>query len=206
MPSSSRQSHRDNGSTLKWPAQISPAELAPPSEAQAHRFGAGRARNDNKPAWEPTIQPPYPWASNMRAKVLSLEELISKNIIVISGDVHCMECKKQFQIEYDFPSKFYDVVSFLVNGNDNMHDVIKDCKLCGRRKCVQPVISGKKRETNWLFLFLGQMIGYCNLAHLKYFCKHNNLPTSEAKDPLVKLAYTALHCQLDQKAYDLYNQ
>ncbi|XP_028789315.1 uncharacterized protein LOC114745319 [Neltuma alba] len=133
MASSSRQLHIENVSTPKSPVQPSPleqpeqrprppADQTQPPEGQAHGSGAGRARNYTKPGWVLTIEPPYPWASNMRAKVLSIEELISKNILFITGDVHCRECKKQFQMEYDLLSKFSEVVSFLVNENDKMHN------------------------------------------------------------------------------------
>ncbi|XP_028785690.1 probable E3 ubiquitin-protein ligase LOG2 [Neltuma alba] len=203
------------------PSVLLPSSFSQPpadetSEGQAHRRpSARRPRNYKKPGWEPTIKPPYPWASNIRAKVLSMEELISKNMIVISGEVYCKECKKQFQMEYDLPSKFSEVVSFIAGNMGGMHNRAPDvwlkpegldCKLCDRKKCVQPVIPCKKRNTNWLFLFLGQMIGCCNLYHLWYFCKHNDKHRTAAKDRLVYSAYATLHSQLDpSKASDLYN-
>ncbi|XP_028785693.1 formin-like protein 5 [Neltuma alba] len=220
MPSSSRQLHMENVSTQKPQAQPSPPEQPEPAdqiqppEGQAHGSGARRARNYQKPGWELTIEPPYPWASNMRAKVLSIDELISKDILVITGDVYCKECKKQFQMQYDLLSKFSEVVSFLVDENDKMHNRAPevwlkpedlDCNLCNKSRCVQPVISDKKRGTNWLFLFLGQMIGFCNLPHLRYFCKHTGHHRTAAKDRLVYLAFITLHCQLDPEASDLYN-
>ncbi|XP_028758652.1 pistil-specific extensin-like protein [Neltuma alba] len=202
--------------SLLLPSSFSQPPADETSEGQAHRRpSARRPRNYKKPGWEPTIKPPYPWASNIRAKVLSMEELISKNMIVISGEVYCNECKKQFQMEYDLRSKFSEVVSFIAGNVGGMHNRAPDvwlkpggldCKLCDRKKCVQPVIPCKKRNTNWLFLFLGQMIGCCNLYHLWYFCKHNDKHRTATKDRLVYSAYATLHSQLDpSKASDLYN-
>ncbi|KAI9126917.1 hypothetical protein K1719_002513 [Acacia pycnantha] len=184
----------------------------PPAEGQA-RYR--RPRNYKKPGWTATIEPPYPWATSSRAKVLSMEELLSQNITKIKGDLCCKECKKQFEIEYDLGSNFSEVVSFITENLNGMHDRAPpvwlkpedlDCEYCNKTKCVQPLLPKLNRETNWLFLFLGQLIGHCNLTHLKHFCKHTDHHRTAAKDRLVYLTYTTLHLQLDPKAAELYEE
>ncbi|XP_014501372.1 ATP synthase gamma chain, chloroplastic-like [Vigna radiata var. radiata] len=56
------------------------------------------------------------------------------------------------------------------------------CPLCERERSTRPVITRNKKEINWLFLLLGQMLGYCTLEHLKYFCKHNEVHGTGAND------------------------
>ncbi|KAI9126875.1 hypothetical protein K1719_002471 [Acacia pycnantha] len=189
-------------------------EQEPPAEDQAR---GRRPRNSKKPGWTATIEPPYPWATSSRGKVLSMEELSSKNITKIRGNVSCKECKKQFEIEYDLQSKFSEVVSFITENLEDMNDRAPsmwlkpedlDCEYCNKTKCVQPLPPRRKRETNWLFLFLGQLIGYCNLTHLKYLFKHNDHHRTAGKDHLVYFAYTILHSQLDpnSEAAELYKE
>jgi hypothetical protein len=74
-----------------------------------------------------------------------------------------------------------------------MHPVLPKCESCGKCNAMQPLIT-KKRNINWLFLLLGQMIGCCELEHLRYFCKHSNIKFSRSvtKDRLVYLTYVAL--------------
>ncbi|XP_054796677.1 uncharacterized protein LOC129302038 [Prosopis cineraria] len=186
--------------------QAPPANPTRTPEGQAGPFGARRWRKKHK---ETSIEPPYPWAKPSRAKVLSMEELLSRNITLISGDVHCKVCEEQYQIDFDLQTKFAEVASFIDETKDNMHDRAPkkwcnpenlDCKLCGSSKCVEPLVNTKKRSTNWLFLFLGQMIGHCNIAYLRYFCKHVNRHRTAAKDRLLYSTYMDLRDQLDPNA------
>ncbi|GAB2300515.1 hypothetical protein Dimus_034557 [Dionaea muscipula] len=61
---------------------------------------------------------------------------------------------------------------------------------------VKPVIS-KKRNINWLFLFLGNMLGFCKLPQLRYFCKHTGNHRTGASDRLLYLTYLGICKQLD---------
>uniref|UniRef100_A0A0E0JMR1 DUF7086 domain-containing protein n=1 Tax=Oryza punctata TaxID=4537 RepID=A0A0E0JMR1_ORYPU len=53
------------------------------------------------------------------------------------------------------------------------------------------------RETNWLFLFLGQMLGCCTLEGLKFFCKNTKNHCTGAKNRVLYYAYIEMCRQLD---------
>ncbi|OIV92111.1 hypothetical protein TanjilG_26969 [Lupinus angustifolius] len=151
------------------------------------------------------ITQPYQWATSIRAKVHSLEHLLSKNIKSINGTVQCKGCKEQFDIELDLKEKFEEVAVFIRENWYVMHDrapkawinpLLPTCKSCGQENSLKPVISPKKRTINWLFLLLGQMIGCCKLKHLKYFCKHTKCHKTGAKDRLIYRTYMVLYKQL----------
>ncbi|KAE9590964.1 hypothetical protein Lal_00023095 [Lupinus albus] len=152
-----------------------------------------------------TITQPFQWATSTRATVHSLEHLLSKNIVSITGTVQCNGCKEQFEIEFDLKEKFEEVAVFIRENRYVMHDrapkawtnpLLPTCNRCGQENSLKPVISPKKRTINWLFLLLGQMIGCCNLKHLKYFCKHTKCHRTGAKDRLIYLTYMVLYKQL----------
>ncbi|KAJ6750047.1 hypothetical protein OIU85_000655 [Salix viminalis] len=153
-----------------------------------------------------TIVAPYPWATTRRATVHSLEYLLANGLTIISGQMQCKKCDRQYEIEYDLQQKFKEVASFISANKDTMHDrapsvwlnpVLPDCSFCNKRNCLKPVIS-KKRSINWLFLLLGQMLGCCQLKALKYFCKHTMNHRTGAKDRVLYLAYVDLCNQLDR--------
>nr|XP_043620039.1 uncharacterized protein LOC122591875 [Erigeron canadensis] len=154
----------------------------------------------------PTIEPPFTWATNQRATVYSLEYLTEKGINVIKGDVQCKRCNKQYQIEQDVQTKFKEVSRYVKENKYTMMDrapdtwlnpVLPKCQFCAQENCVKPIISDKKRSINWLFLLLGQMVGCCSLAQLKYFCKHTRNHRTGAKDRVLFLTYLGLCKQLD---------
>ena len=153
----------------------------------------------------PTVPAPYPWATTERAKVRSLKDLLSGGIDKIKGDVQCKRCDREYQIEYDLQEKFHEVDAFFTENMDNFHDrappswmnpKLPNCRICGQNNCVKPVLD-KKRSINWLFLFLGQMLGCCKLAQLKYFCKHTKHHRTGAKDRVLFLTYVGLRKQLE---------
>ncbi|CBI32666.3 unnamed protein product, partial [Vitis vinifera] len=158
-----------------------------------------------RPGKSETIPQPYPWATTRRAKVRSVSDLLSKGILKITGDVQCKRCEKRYQIEYNLQEKFTEVNTFITVNMDNMHDrapqiwqspILPNCRFCEQNNCVKPLL-GKKRRINWLFLFLGQMLGCCKLAELKYFCKHTKSHRTGAKDRVLYLTYLGLLKQLD---------
>ncbi|KAI9071745.1 hypothetical protein K1719_046284 [Acacia pycnantha] len=182
--------------------QTPEATPSPPPEGQAGPSGtSSRVRKKCK---ETAIESPYPWAKPTRAKIFSREELLSRNITVIIGDVRCKGCKEKYKVEYDLLTKFSEISSFIDKKKDLMHSrapkewcnpELLDCKLCNHSKCVEPILT-KKKSTNWLFLFLGQMIGFCKLNHLRYYCKYANLHKTGAKNRLVFYTYMDLRRQL----------
>uniref|UniRef100_A0A0D9V4F4 DUF7086 domain-containing protein n=1 Tax=Leersia perrieri TaxID=77586 RepID=A0A0D9V4F4_9ORYZ len=74
---------------------------------------------------------------------------------------------------------------------------LPDCGACGKKGCVSPVIPGEKREINWLFLFLGQMLGCCTLDDLKFFCKNTSNHRTGAKNRVLYYAYIEMCRQLE---------
>ncbi|KAJ8763523.1 hypothetical protein K2173_002406 [Erythroxylum novogranatense] len=147
----------------------------------------------------------YPWATDKRATVHSLEYLRSKQIRTISGLVQCKKCDRQFEIEYNLEEKFAEMGSFIAQYKNTMHDrapsawlnpVLPQCTYCNLENAARPVITDKK-AINWLFLLLGQMLGCCTLEQLKYFCKYTKNHRTGAKDRVLYLTYLGLCKQLD---------
>ncbi|XVE61812.1 hypothetical protein DITRI_Ditri06bG0069300 [Diplodiscus trichospermus] len=150
-----------------------------------------------------TIDAPYPWATTRRATVHDLNHLQSQGITMITGDLECNGCQETKKIEYNLEEKFRKIKDFVAANKSAMHDRaptawmnprLDSCETCGYT--LKPVV-GKKREINWLFLLLGQMLGCCKLSELKYFCKHSKNHRTGAKDRLLYLTYLGLCKQLD---------
>ncbi|XWS66994.1 hypothetical protein CRYUN_Cryun05aG0248500 [Craigia yunnanensis] len=150
-----------------------------------------------------TIAAPYPWATTRRATVYNLDHLLSHGIRMISGDVECKGCQETYKIEYNLEEKFKEIKDFVSANKLAMHDraptswmnpILDNCEICGNS--LKPVIP-EKRDINWLFLLLGQMLGCCKLSELKYFCKHTKNHRTGAKDRVLYLTYLGLCKQLD---------
>ncbi|KAE8686788.1 hypothetical protein F3Y22_tig00111027pilonHSYRG00116 [Hibiscus syriacus] len=153
-----------------------------------------------------TVETPYPWATNYRATVHSLQYFSSKGICTITGDVQCKRCERQYKISYGLKEKFNEIVTYIARNKSSMHDrapsvwrnpLLPKCKFCDQENSAKPVIALKKKAINWLFLLLGQMIGCCTLDQLKYFCKHTKNHRTGAKDRVLYLTYLTLCKQLD---------
>ncbi|XP_061366674.1 uncharacterized protein LOC133309845 [Gastrolobium bilobum] len=177
-------------------------EAGPSSNQIRARRKPVRGMNQRK---SETIIPPYPWATTKRATLYSLDHLLSHGMRTIPGTMKCKGCDKQYDIEFDLLEKFNHVSQFIEETKTNMFQrapstwmspVLPICKLCGQENSLKPLIT-KKRTINWLFLLLGQMLGCCTLAHLKYFCKHANLHRTGAKDRVLYLTYMGLCKQLN---------
>ncbi|CAN1805720.1 hypothetical protein LINPERHAP1_LOCUS24372 [Linum perenne] len=152
-----------------------------------------------------TIPPPYPWATDRRAKIHTMEYLIAHGLTTIKGEVECKRCNKKYEMSFELMSKFKEVAGYIRENKYTMNDrapkawsdpTLGDCSVCGLRECVKPVIK-KRRDINWLFLLLGQWIGCCKLLDLKYFCKHTSNHRTGAKDRVLYLTYLALCKQLE---------
>ncbi|KAK8626978.1 hypothetical protein V6N13_134607 [Hibiscus sabdariffa] len=121
-----------------------------------------------------TVDPPFPWATAYRATVHTISHLLSNHIPTITGDVQCKRCERKFEIAYDLEQKFSEIGAFIAQNRNSMHDraleawmnpVLPKCRFCNQENSAKPVISDKKKSINWLFLFLGQMIGCCKLKN-----------------------------------------
>lgn len=152
-----------------------------------------------------TVPEPFPWATNKRATVHSQQYLLENNVRTIKGKIHCKKCDKDFELGLDLEEKLGELCKLIEKKNGFWHNrapagwlnpVFPKCAFCGRQTTTRPIIEKNKKEINWLFLFLGQMLGCCTLDHLKYFCKHNDIHRTGAKDRLLYLTYTNLVKQL----------
>ncbi|PIM98276.1 hypothetical protein CDL12_29245 [Handroanthus impetiginosus] len=210
----------DQPTVVESPSQQQPVSVGGPSRHQITAVRAGKIRKNRmkrrtsirlKPGKMRTIPPPYPWATERRAILHDLQYIQSKGINTIAGRVKCTECHREFDIEYDLQTKFQEVQLFVIENKDAMSQrapevwrspTVPDCKFCNQKKCAKP-IWGKRRSINWLFLLLGQMIGCCKLAELKYFCKHTRNHRTGAKDRVLYATYLELCRQLDPEGdYD----
>lgn len=161
-----------------------------------------------------TIPPPFPWATNKRGWIQSLENLASKQITTITGEVQCKHCEKVYQVSYNLREKFSEVENIFVMGKWIMRERAPAiwtnpeparCDLCGRDKAVKPVIAERKCQINWLFLLLGQTLGFCTLEQLKNFCKHSKSHRTGAKNRVLYLTYLGL-CKMLEPNRELFQR
>lgn len=176
---------------------------APPSRPLRSRRNPTQTPGEGKSDTVPAL---FPWATTHRATVHSLKYLLSKRITTITGEMQCKKCEKQYEMGYDLEKKFYEVGRYIAANKDSMHDrapsvwmnpALPTCKFCEQENSAKPVIPDKKKEINWLFLLLGQLLGCCTLDQLKYFCKHTKNHRTGAKDRVLYLTYMGLCKQLD---------
>ncbi|GAB4853916.1 hypothetical protein Ancab_018125 [Ancistrocladus abbreviatus] len=156
--------------------------IAASANAAIQRAGERPARARRNPSQEAhegrnePIVPPYPWATNQRARIHSEKYLLDREIRAIRGKVQCKKCEKNYEIEYDLVQKFREVAAYAWTNQPTMHDrapekwsnpELPTCKFCGQENSVKPVFSEGKDDINWLFLLLGQMLGCCTIEQLK---------------------------------------
>ncbi|XP_055819518.1 uncharacterized protein LOC129888590 [Solanum dulcamara] len=189
--------------SLSFPSPTVPPPPPPPPPPSSRR---PRKRKLSRISKSETIPPPYPWATNRRAMVHSLNVLNSNRISTITGEVQCRKCERKYEIGFNLHEKFAQVGSFISLNKEFMRDrapniwmnpVYPNCKYCEQENSVRPIIASKKQSINWLFLLLGQFIGCCTLKQLKYFCKHNNKHRTGANDRVLYQTYLTLCWQLD---------
>ncbi|KAK1292792.1 hypothetical protein QJS10_CPB17g02349 [Acorus calamus] len=184
------------------PQQPPPHLFTPPLPLQPAR----RVRTNGPKKGGPLIiSPPFPWAGDRRAKIHSLRDLLSSGIETISGRIQCTKCDATKVVSYNLVENFERVKTFIRAEKSRMHDRAPDvwmnpklemCETCKKAE-ARPVIGPKKKGINWLFLLLGQTIGFCLLKNLKYFCKYNSNHRTGAKDRLLYITYLSLCKQLD---------
>jgi len=201
--SSLQRSARDSPPTNQTPFMCLPCI---PAAAAANSNSRRRRRRSEPVEKSKTIPPPFPWATERRATVHRLSYLLENRILGIKGKVECKRCEKKFEMVLDLNNNLSQLLSFIGRERRNMHQraptvwmqpVLPRCEHCGQDNSVQPSFENtKKRNINWLFLFLGQMIGCCTLDQLKYFLKHNNIHRTGAKDRVIYYSYMCLRRQL----------
>ncbi|XP_021846720.1 uncharacterized protein [Spinacia oleracea] len=209
------QQHDDNDDhhldlSLALPAHNNPTTANPnpnPNPPAADPASpVRRRRRRNAEAKSETVPPPYPWATDRRATVHSMTYLVANGINTISGEVRCTKCGEVNTLNFNLQEKFLAVRNFIQREEYDMHNRAPErwkhprmvaCGSCAEVICCKPVIAEKKRSVNWLFLFLGEFIGCCTLAQLKYFCKHTKVHRTGAKDRLIYSTYFELCKQLN---------
>ncbi|XP_014517377.1 uncharacterized protein LOC106774862 [Vigna radiata var. radiata] len=159
-----------------------------------------------------TIPPPFPWATNQRARIHSFRYLMLNKMNRISGRVQCKRCLNVFEMEIDVRKKLSELRRFTEGQKEDMKNrapvewmkpVLPKCEHCGRENSVTPVLAGvKKKAINWLFLFLSQTLGCCTIKQLKYFCKHTKNHRTASKNHLVYIAYSGLSKQFASECFD----
>ncbi|KAK6916560.1 hypothetical protein RJ641_019421 [Dillenia turbinata] len=117
------------------------------------------------------------------------------NITTIRDQVQCKRCKKQYEIGFNVREKFVQIGAYILQNKDTMHHrapsswmypTFPTCGHCNQQNSARPIIAKKKKFINWLFLFLGEMIGCCTLPKLKYFCKHTGNYRTGTKNRLTE--------------------
>lgn len=203
------QQHQYYSRSSVVPGSINPLPLAPPPVREPATRPARSRRNPTQSLREgksEIIPTPFAWATDRRAKIHTLNNLLSRKIYKISGEVQCKRCEKQYEIEYDLRKKFVEVGGYIAENKSRMHDrapinwmnpILPTCKFCEQENSAKPIISEKKKTINWLFLFLGELLGCCTLEQLRYFCKHTKNHRTGAKDRVLYLTYLNMCKQLD---------
>ncbi|CAO2171094.1 unnamed protein product [Urochloa humidicola] len=203
------------------PPPPSPPSAAAPRAARRRRLNNGssaparlRSRANNKPGGGDGValqqqqqQPaPFPWATERPAQHETLETLLRRGVTSVAGQARCKRCGAKKPVEYDLEPKFRELRDYVVANRHNMNDrapdpwmypVLPDCGACGHKGAMWPEIAAEKREINWLFLFLGQMLGCCTLEQLKYFCEKTGRHRTGAKNRVLYYAYIEMCNQLE---------
>lgn len=183
-----------------------PRTLSQLDRSESSYPGQSDAQQRASSSGEDRIAPPFPWSTDRRAVVQPLSFLVSNGLTTIEGQVKCKRCNALQTLEVDLDLAFDRVSGYFLSHKHSMHDRaprmwsvprLLDCRMCNQSECAKPVIDGKKRSINWLFLLLTQTIGVCKLEQLKYFCKHTRKHRTGAKDRVLYLTYAGLLKQLD---------
>lgn len=215
---------RDGGDELQDPLALTlgsiyaaapppPPSPPPPTAAPRsvrRRLNSGRraarvvkARADAAVHHEP---PPFPWATGRPARHDTVEALLRRGVTTVEGHARCKRCGARKAIAYGLEAKFRALRDHIVANRHAMNDrapdawmypALPDCDACGQKGAVWPEIAADKRGVNWMFLFLGQMLGCCTLEQLKYFCQNTGRHRTGAKNRVLYYAYIEMCNQLE---------
>ncbi|CAL4961963.1 unnamed protein product [Urochloa decumbens] len=166
------------------------------------------AGDDAGPLQQQQQQPaaPFPWATERPAQHETLEALLRRGVTTVTGQARCKRCGARKPVAYDLEAKFRPLRDYVVGNRHNMNDrapeawmfpSLPDCGACGHKGAMWPEIASEKREINWMFLFLGQMLGCCTLEQLKYFCENTGRHRTGAKNRVLYYAYIEMCNQLE---------
>ncbi|KAI9123741.1 hypothetical protein K1719_005041 [Acacia pycnantha] len=171
-------------------------------------LGQGRPpqnpRNNGEDHQNRNIELPYAWTTDRPAYVHDKSHLEKNFIYTVTGTVRCNKCGKEYSVVFNIEEKLKQFESFVESKKRTMHNrappewtspqslVCEHCTGDG----VRPVIDVRKDDINWLFLFLGQMLGYCTLEQLKYFCACTQNHRTGSKDRVLYDTYREIFKQL----------
>ncbi|OEL22006.1 hypothetical protein BAE44_0016976 [Dichanthelium oligosanthes] len=167
--------------------------------------GRGSRRPCVKPCDDAVGEAPFAWATGRPARHDTLESLLRRGVTSVEGHARCKRCGNRKPIAYDLEPKFRELRDHIVANRHAMDDrapdawmfpALPDCDACGHKGAMWPEIATEKREINWLFLLLGQMLGCCTLEQLKYFCMNTGRHRTGAKNRVLYYAYIEMCNQL----------
>ncbi|PUZ55249.1 hypothetical protein GQ55_5G197200 [Panicum hallii var. hallii] len=206
------------GTDAAAPASPPPAHLAAPPRSTRRRLNNGSAAR-RRPRVKPRDddeedaalddgpqEPPFPWATERPARHDTLESLLRRGVTSVEGQARCKRCTARRPVAYDLASKFRELRDHIVANRHAMNDrapdpwmypSLPDCGACGHKGAMWPEIAADKRQINWLFLLLGQMLGCCTLEQLKYFCQNTGRHRTGAKNRVLYYAYIEMCNQLE---------
>ncbi|KAK2440793.1 hypothetical protein QL285_012165 [Trifolium repens] len=176
---------------LQEPSNPPPPPPPPqPQDVPATNRPRVRSRHRPRPPCNEPIPIPFAWATNRRAKIHTLNYLLQNGIFDITGDVKCKSCQREFQISFNLMAKFDVISQYLITNMNNMrdrapeiwmHPTLPRCVHCGQENSLKPVIAEKKKNINWLFLLLGQLLGCCTLDHFEIFLQVQQSSSNRCK-------------------------
>ncbi|KAL5222453.1 hypothetical protein ABZP36_027166 [Zizania latifolia] len=184
--------------SLPPPGPHRPPPPPPPPPSTQERSPRHRHNSPAPPLFASALERP--------AQHDTLENMLLKGITSVESVVRCKRCFGEEVIAYDLEAKFHEVRNYVAANRLAMHDRapeawmcprLPDCVACGREGGMSPVIPSDKREINWMFLFLGQMLGCCTLEDLKYFCKHTKQHRTGAKNRVLYNVFVEMCRQLE---------
>ncbi|RLN22707.1 hypothetical protein C2845_PM07G19560 [Panicum miliaceum] len=204
-------------------AAAPPSPSPPPSHPAAPRSNRRRLNNGSAARRRPRVkprgdededaavddglqEPPFPWAMERPARHDTLESLLRRGVTSVEGQARCKRCAARRPVAYDLASKFRELRDHIVANRHAMNDrapdawmypALPDCGACGHKGAMWPEIAAEKRQINWLFLLLGQMLGCCTLEQLKYFCQNTGRHRTGAKNRVLYYAYIEMCNQLE---------
>jgi len=206
-PRATQRRRLNNGSAPIYAAASPASPPPPPLPLVATRAVRRRVHRVNPlaDAGDLVQAPPFPWATERPAQHGTLQSLLRRGVTSVEGQARCKRCGGRKAIAYDLESKFREVREYIVANRHAMYDrapkawefpALPDCDACGHKGAMWPEIAADKHEINWLFLFLGQMLGCCTLEQLKYFCMNNGRHRTGAKNRVLYYAYIEMSNQL----------
>ncbi|KAL2633718.1 hypothetical protein R1flu_005197 [Riccia fluitans] len=156
--------YHQNDERMLLPAPSFTQQAASSAESEYERSRPRRASRQtsvDRPSAklkDERIEVPYPWATDRRAVVMSLDRITRSGICSIQGEIICKRCDGSQTVDYNLQASFLQLDNYFMANKDLMHDRapkiwmvprLLDCSMCHQSDCVKPVIHQRKRHINW---------------------------------------------------------